>query len=191
MRAVILWLLGAVLVLTGCAPRPSFDTVDDAAYAGAICTDGGWTRVPDQYCPIGDEPVGGQQYWWRYRPYRDTDRDIDVVYVGYQVDRTVWIDRRPARVSTLHIDRGSFPTDPPASAGPVSRAKVLTAAEKRRQDDAARGVSRGGLGSTQAATRSSTPETAQAQVSRRPPPPPPAGQRAMAKAKTKSTPTKK
>jgi hypothetical protein len=138
--------IALALVLGACGARPAPATYEEAAWAGALCVDGSYVRVPDTYCPIGDEVVAGHPYFWAYREYTDRDRDIDVVYVGYPVERGRWVNTRPARVSTLRIDRGSYPERPAAGQAQTSQVRVETAAEKRRKLDAAKGITRGGLG---------------------------------------------
>jgi hypothetical protein len=147
MKKLILSALISLLALAGCA-HPQFASVEQAAYAGAICTDGGWTRVPDNYCPIGDEPVAGSQFFWRYRPYRDTDQDIHVVYVGQRLDdRSLWTDRRPDNVTTIYIQRGDFPERPAPGQPLTTEVDVPTKpARDRAAEDARKGIQRGGLG---------------------------------------------
>jgi hypothetical protein len=172
----LLVLLALFIVLISCGTS-TFNSYDDAAYAGAICTDGTNIRVPDDYCPIGDgDAPAGYRYHWAYQPYRNTARNIDVVYVGYPVDTHVWVHQVPANVSTLHVDRGSFPVAP--AAGQPRTAHVIVATEPVRQSS----VTRGGLGSTSAAA---TP-VGKAGPPPRPIPPPPSGARAMAAARAKA-----
>lgn len=177
LRALLASLLTGVLVACGAGTYQSYE---DAAYAGAICTDPAGYRVPDSYCPIGDgPPPAGYAYSWAYRPYRSTDRDIDVVYVGYPVDTHVWVHTRPANVATLNIDRGSFPETEPAGQPRASSARIATEPVRRAGSSS---VTRGGLGSTSAAPVTNANKPA-------PPPkrigPPPAGARPMAAAKAK------
>jgi hypothetical protein len=132
-------LIGVLAALISCGN----DQPDDHYYAAAVCVDQNTgIRVPDNYCPIGDG-LDNQGYGWNYRQYRDTDRDIDVVYVGYPVDRTVYVHDRPRRVPTINIDRGRYPERPAtvAAAG-ATTAKVVTVAEERRSAT----VTRSGLG---------------------------------------------
>jgi len=132
---------GLALTLTGCGNDPP----DGHYYAAAVCVDQDGVRVPDSYCPIGDgiENAGNS---WAYHEYHDTDPDLDVVFVGYPVDRHVYVHDRPRRVPTLNIDRGRFPERPAtvAAAG-TSSARVVTVAQERRQSST---VTRGGLGAS-------------------------------------------
>jgi hypothetical protein len=147
MRKLVISALLGLLALAGCA-HPQYASVEQAAYAGAICTDGGWVRVPDNYCPIGDDPVAGSQFFWRYRPYRDTDPDIHVVYVGQPIaDRSVWVQSRPANITTINIQRGDFPERPAAGQPLTTEVDVpTTPARQRAAQDAKNGIQRGGLG---------------------------------------------
>jgi hypothetical protein len=131
----------AVAALGGCS-TPQFNSYDEAAWAGAMCVDRGWTRVPDNYCPIGDEPAPNHPFFWAYRPYNASTPDVDIVYVGYPVDRHVWVNTRPARVSTLHIDRGSYPERPAAGSAPATSVRVPTAPVRQKTST----ITRGGLG---------------------------------------------
>lgn len=149
----VLSFAAAVAVLGGCA-TPQFNSYDEAAWAGAMCVDNGWTRVPDNYCPIGDEPAPGHPFFWAYRPYQSSAPDIDIVYVGYPVDRHIWVNTRPARVSTLHIDRGSFPERPAAGAAPATSVRVPSAPVRQQK---ASTITRGGLGTPGASAGSPKP----------------------------------
>ena len=87
------------LTLAACGNDPP----DEHYYAAAVCVDQDGIRVPDSYCPIGDgiENAGNS---WAYHEYRDTDPDLDVVFVGYPVDRHIYVHDRPRRVPMLNID---------------------------------------------------------------------------------------
>lgn len=171
----------AAAALSACG-GPTFATVEDAAYAGALCTDRGGIRVPDDYCPIGDGDVGGYPYQWRYQTYRSNQPDLDIVYVGYPV-ATTWTVQRPINVTTLHIDRGSFPADPPAGSRATS-ARVATAPQRAAQSTSS---ARGGLGSTAgrdaAAAAPAAPTTAT--PARKSLAPPPKATRPMGSASSK------
>jgi hypothetical protein len=96
---------------------------------------------------------------------------MDVVYVGYPVD-TSWGYDRPRNVSTLHIDRGSYPETAPANARTASTVKVDTAPVRNSA------IRRGGLGvpsgQQQAQTRTTgTPAIKAATVTKAATPPPP------------------
>lgn len=183
MRAWILGLLAVTLVACG-APR--FDSVEQAAYADAVCTTiDGWQRVPDSYCPIGDDdPPPGYPYRWRYRPYRTSDPVVVIPYNGYEVDRTVWVDRRPTNITTINIHRGDFPETAPAGSRATSfNAPPSATAYVPDKKPGSASVTRGGLGSTSAAY---TPvESAKAGPPPKRIPPPPVGKRPMAAAKKK------
>jgi hypothetical protein len=138
--------LAAIAALSACGTQPTYATVEDAVYAGALCTDRSGIRVPDDYCPIGDGDVDGYPYQWRYQSYRSTDHDLDIVYVGYPVTNT-WSTQRPTNVSTLRIDRGSFPADPPKGSR-ATFARVETAPARTKQQTTTTSSDRGGLGST-------------------------------------------
>jgi hypothetical protein len=151
----LLIVLGLLAALVGCGS----DRPDEHYYAAAVCVDQDGVRVPDNYCPIGDG-IDNQGFAWNYRPYRDTDHDIDVVYVGYPVDRTVWVHDRPRRVPTINIDRGRYLERPAtvAAAGTTS-ARVVTIADERKV--AASGSStttRGGLGVSRSARNAEAPQ---------------------------------
>lgn len=114
---VMLLLIAITLfVLTACGNSyhrvPAPIAYDNDAYASALCVDQQGIRVPDNYCPIDDGVIGNGGYGWRYHSYYASDPYQDVVYVGYPVG-TTYVTTRPARVSTLHIDRGRFPASPP------------------------------------------------------------------------------
>jgi hypothetical protein len=140
-------ILLAITALTACGNGSSYTNTayDDDLYASAVCVDGRGIRVPDDYCPIGD---GGsnQGFLWNYRPYHSYDSDVDVVLVGYPVDRTVYVPTRPARVSTLHIDRGRAPYSLPVGSAPASSVRVPTLAAEQRSST----ITRGGFGAPNA-----------------------------------------
>lgn len=170
----------AIAALSACGTPPTYASVEDAVYAGALCTDRAGIRVPDDYCPIGDGDVDGYPYEWRYQTYRHDQPDIDVVYVGYQVAPS-WTKQRP-NVRTLNIDRGSFPLEPPKGSRAIS-AKAETA-PKRAQS------ARGGLGSTagrSAAAASAAPgPPPKGAVARKSLAPPPKGSRPIGSKTTKT-----
>lgn len=170
----------AVVALSACG-APTFTTVEDAVYAGALCTDRVGVRVPDDYCPIGDGEVAGYPYQWRYQTYRSNQPDIDVVYVGYPVAGT-WSPQRPINVTTLHIDRGSFPADPPAGSRSTS-ARVETAPKRAAQSTSS---ARGGLGSTAGRDAATPAPPAKVAPTRRSIAPPPAATRPMGSASSKT-----
>lgn len=139
--AALLALL-ALLGLSACGN----DRPDDRYYAAAVCVDQNGVRVPDDYCPIGDG-IDNQGFAWTYHPYDVHTHDVDVVYVGYPVDRS-WTRTRPVRVTTINIDRGRYPERPLAGtpAG-ATTARVITVAEDRREKASGSStVTRGGLG---------------------------------------------
>lgn len=115
---------------------------DNSAYASALCVDQQGIRVPDNYCPIDDGVMGNGGYGWRYHPYLASDPYQDVVYVGYPVG-TTYVTTRPARVSTLHIDRGRFPTTAPVG---VRASSVRVSSLPTVQSSTSSGVTRGGFG---------------------------------------------
>lgn len=137
----------ALLALAGCgnnyhrvAAAPV--SYDNAAYASALCVDQQGIRVPDNYCPIGDGVMGSGGYGWRYHSYLASDPYQDVVYVGYPVG-TSYATTRPARVSTLHIDRGRFPTTAPVG---VRASSVRVSSLPTVQRTGSSSVTRGGFG---------------------------------------------
>lgn len=137
--------VAAVALCTACsantAPPPVWD---NAAYAATVCVDGQWVRVPDNYCPIGDGIVPNHPFHWVYDEYRASDLDVDVVYVGYPVERTRYVNTRPARVPTLNLDRGGYPERAaPGTTGTSQRVPVLPV---QRQAN----VQRGGFGAPNA-----------------------------------------
>lgn len=168
---------------TGCGDpggQPEFESYDEAAFAGALCVDTDYVRVPDNYCPIGDRPVEGHPYFWAYQEYSGTELDIDVVYLGYPVDRTRWTNVRPPRVATTNIDRGSFPERPAPGAAPATAVRVESAPVRRRNSE----IQRGGLGvsNARAARPTGTPVAASAGSAPAPRavPAPPKGKRPVA-----------
>lgn len=108
--------------------------------------------MPDNYCPVGDGYMNSG-YGWRYHPYLASDPYQDVVYVGYPVGAT-YVNTRPARVSTLHIDRGRFPTSPPAGVR-ASSVRVPSLPVATRPGSSS--VSRGGFGVPATGTPLPTP----------------------------------
>lgn len=160
-------LLG-LLALTACGDQPYHQvSYDDNVYASALCVDQQGVRVPDSYCPIGDG-VMNQGYGWRYHSYRASDPYTDVVYVGYPVG-TTYVTQRPARVSTLHIDRGRFPDRAPAGVK-ASDVRVPSLATVQRSST----IQRGGFGAPGAkATGTPVPSRtlSSAAPGRIPPPP--------------------
>ena len=145
-------LASAVLALiAGCGS----DSPDGHLYAAAVCVDSDGIRVPDSYCPIGDG-IDNAGNSWAYHEYRDTDPDVDVVFVGYPVDRHIYVHDRPRRVPTLNIDRGRFPERPATMAATgASSARVVTIAQERKTST----IARGGLG-TPAARNAEAPRPA-------------------------------
>jgi hypothetical protein len=137
----------ALMALTACGSDSGYANTayDDDLYASAVCVDARGIRVPDDFCPIGD---GGsnQGFLWNYRPYHSSDNDVDVVLVGYPVDRTVYVPTRPSRVSTLHIDRGRAPYSLPVGSAPASSVRVPTLAAEQRKSS----IQRGGFGAPNA-----------------------------------------
>jgi len=147
---------------------------DPHYYAAAECVSDVTSIVaPNDYCPIGDG-VSNQGYSWAYREYRDTDHDIEVVYVGYPVDRHIWVHERPRRVPTINIDRGRFSPAPPAAAAGASSARVVTIAEERKAATAVTAstgsstVTRGGLGVSRSARNAEAPAPARSLDSKAP-----------------------
>lgn len=120
---------------------------DENMYAAAVCVDRDWVRVPDNFCPIGDAEFPDHPYQWVYDEYSATEIDIDIVYLGFPVDRTRYIDRVPQRVGTTHIDRGRFPARPLPGSTPSTSVKLPSAPVARAQSS---GVTRGGLGAPSA-----------------------------------------
>jgi hypothetical protein len=126
---------------------------DNAAYASALCVDQQGDRVPDNYCPIDDGVMGSGGYGWRYHSYLASDPYQDVVYVGYPVG-TSYVTTRPARVSTLHIDRGRFPASPPVG---VRSSSVRVSSLPTVQRTGSSNVTRGGFGIPATGTPLPTP----------------------------------
>jgi hypothetical protein len=126
---------------------------DNAAYASALCTDDQGIRVLDNYCPIDDGVIGPGGYGWRYHSYLASDPYQDVVYIGYPVGAT-YVVTRPARVSTLHIDRGRFPASAPPG---VRSSSVRVSSLPTVQRSPASSVSRGGFGVPATGTPLPTP----------------------------------
>lgn len=126
---------------------------DNAAYASALCVDQQGDRVPDNYCPIDDGVMGSGGYGWRYHSYLASDPYQDVVYVGYPVG-TSYVTTRPARVSTLHIDRGRFPVSPPQG---VRSSSVRVPSLPSVQRTGSSNVTRGGFGIPATGTPLPTP----------------------------------
>jgi hypothetical protein len=146
---LVLLALATAFVLSACGgqqhyhaiPAPVPASYDNNMYASAVCVDGQGIRVPDNYCPVGDGYLNSG-YGWRYHPYLASDPYQDVVYVGYPVG-TTYVTTRPARVSTLHIDRGRFPTSPPRG---VRASSVRVASLSVATRPGSSSVSRGGFG---------------------------------------------
>lgn len=138
-------------VLTACGASAG----DDGRYASVVCADRQDVRVPDNYCPIGDDDHDtGRQYGWMYAPYSSNDDDLDVAYVGYPVDRGRYSRYRPRDVPTYNLDRGRFPEHPPAGVRAESvRVPVAPSALQRRaaKTSGAGTVKRGGFGVTRSA----------------------------------------
>jgi uncharacterized membrane protein YgcG len=157
---LVLLALLAAFALSGCGgqqhyhaiPAPVPASYDNNMYASAVCVDGQGIRVPDNYCPVGDGYMNSG-YGWRYHPYLASDPYQDVVYVGYPVGAT-YVTTRPARVSTLHIDRGRFPTSPPRGVR-ASSVRVPSLPVATRPGSSS--VSRGGFGVPAAGTPLPTP----------------------------------
>jgi hypothetical protein len=154
-------------------PRPA--SYDDNMYASALCVDQHGIRVPDAYCPIGDGAMNAG-YGWRYHSYLASDPYTDVVYVGYPVG-TTYVTTRPARVSTIHIDRGRFPDRAPAGVK-ASDVRVPSLSTVQRNP----AIQRGGFGApgakaagTPLPSRSlNSPAPGRTFAAPAPPPPPPA-----------------
>ena len=105
----LMFLLTAVM-LAGCggSPAPAHEL-----HAVKLCRDNNWNRVPDEYCPIGDGPAFGHPYAWAYHEYDPiVEPQLIVPYVGYPVERRVYVETYPRRVTTLNLDAGRFPYDP-------------------------------------------------------------------------------
>lgn len=138
--------VASAFVLAACgtqAPQPVPVSYDENMYAAAVCVDRDWVRVPDNFCPIGDGEFPQHPFQWVYDEYSATEIDIDIVYVGYPVERTRYIDRVPPRISTMHIDRGRFPNKAPVGSAPATSSKLPSEPVRRAQSS---GVTRGGLG---------------------------------------------
>lgn len=144
MKTLLATALGLV-ALAGCSsPAPAPVAYDPSAYATAVCVDrASWYRVPDNYCPIGDGELPDHPFMWVYDEYSELDLDIDVVYVGYPVERTRYVTVRPPRVSTINIDRGRFPEKAAPGTAPSTSVKLPTVPVERRAPST---VQRGGLG---------------------------------------------
>jgi len=133
-------------VLAGCGtPAPAPVAYDPAAYAATVCVDrANWVRVPDNYCPLDDAVYPDHPFMWVYDEYREADLDVDVVYVGYPVERTRYVDVRPQRVATVNLDRGRFPEK--ATAGAAGTTVRMPSMPMDRRTPSTSPVRRGGLG---------------------------------------------
>lgn len=141
----------AVLVVAACgapAHRVAVDDYDAGLYSAAVCVDQRGYRVPDDFCPIGDG-IMNQGYGWDYYPYRDSVDVVVLPYVGYPVTGPGWTSTRPARVSTINIQRGVMPSSPPVGTNAM-QAQVPTQAAIRKDAKApvqrSSTITRGGLG---------------------------------------------
>lgn len=117
---------------------------DDDLYESALCIDDrSGLRVPDNYCPTGDGITNGA-FRWVYAPYSALDDadDIDVVYVGYPVDRVRYVTTHNPRVRTYNIDRGRAPEYVRAGQPAVASARIPRAPSALQRKT----VVRGGLG---------------------------------------------
>jgi hypothetical protein len=102
------------------APGVQAVSYDDNLRDDALCIDNNYVRVPDDRCsPLGDDGWFGG-YGWVHHPYPVTADYLDVVYVGYPVDRGLYALARPSNVRTYYIDRGRFPAYPPPGVRAVS-----------------------------------------------------------------------
>lgn len=138
MKRIILALITTLLAsaaLTACD--------SDTYYASDVpCVDQrSWIRVHDSYCPIGDGISNGPFTWAYSEPYPSSIDYREVVYVGYPVPHQGYSLTRPARVSTTHLYRGSFPEAPPPGVS-ATTVRVPTQAAAVRSST----VKRGGFG---------------------------------------------
>lgn len=138
--------------LAGCSgtPQPAYAPVayDDDLYESALCVDtSSGLRVPDSYCPHGDGIANGP-FSWVYSSYRSSDSDIEVVYVGYPVNRARYVTSHNPRVRTYNVDRGRAP-ERPAAGQPLATSVRIAPAPAAVQRRAS--VQRGGLGTPGAA----------------------------------------
>lgn len=153
----LLALLGT-LALSGCSNYHAayVPTAQVQPEAAAICVDNTGLRVPDNYCPIGDGTAGipsNYHYGWDYYPYSSTSTAVVVPYVGYRVPNT-WTRTRPVNVTTININRGSFPTAPTAGMAPGAAASVPLSNGKVAGSSS--NIQRGGLGVGATTVRSNT-----------------------------------
>jgi hypothetical protein len=180
MKRLTLGLLAGLVLLVGCGAGPADDSVQFRG--AAVCTSvvpdpfGNYIRVDDSLCPIGDGDVPGWPYRWNYavyphRWYGGYD-DIDYVYVGQPIQRTVFVVGRPAGWRALDVDRGLprdcgcrvQPGQPPPTHATLTRTGVtkLTKADAKRLVPnspvaGSKTVTRGGLGSARAADAKTAP----------------------------------
>lgn len=114
---------------------------DDTLYESALCVNQLGIRVLDENCRQAPEVGYAGGYGWLHHDYHAWDNDVEVVYVGQPVDRRVYLVERNPRVSTLHIDRGRFPSYPPPGVTATSvKVSSLPVATKKST------VERGGFG---------------------------------------------
>lgn len=178
-------LLVFVLAACGAPVRPQY--VSDA-----VCVDNRYVRVPDLMCPIGDDAFPGHPFHWSYHEYQiGMQQPYVMPYVGYPVERRYFADTRPARVTTININRGSFAERPPAGqsgAGSLTRPKgyvdTTRYVDKGKVVAAGTDVKRGGLGSTSVVPRD-TKKVVNAGGGSTPPrsTPPPASSRPMSRSR--------
>jgi hypothetical protein len=134
------------------APRPV--SYDNDLYSSTLCVSQQGIRVPNNYC-LDDGMTAPGGYGWYYQdPYRASQPDVVVVYDGYPVPSSGWSRTRPARVSTLHIDRGRFPDNPPAGVR-ASSVRVPSLPVATRPGSSS--VTRGGFGVPATGTPLPTP----------------------------------
>lgn len=116
---------------------------DDSSYAAAVCSGPGDFRAEDFYC---SQPHPG--YSWAYIGYHAYDDGIDIVYVGYPLDRRIYLANPPRGVPRSHIERGGFPSSAPVGGSSVAHVSTLAqnTGAKGAPKPSGRTIVRGGLG---------------------------------------------
>lgn len=134
------WVAGlATAMVAGCNGAPQQpvqipSSVDDSLYADQVCVDYSYIRRPDIYCQHG---LPG--YHWTYEEYHSWDRPA-IVVVGQPVNRTIYTDRRPTRVTVNHYYTGD------AVPAPKPRTSSKPSLTKPPPPTRNPSVQRGGLG---------------------------------------------
>lgn len=168
------WTAGLLLAaVAGCsAPAQAIPAsqYDDQYYADKVCRDLEWTRVPDEYCPIGDN-IPGYQFQWAWDEYTEWDLNTRTVYVGYPVDRIQYVATRPPRVQTLHV-RAGIPARPaPGVSSSSFELPTMPAERKAAEVKRSPTITRGGLGVATPAPSAPKPKLGVSANARRSDPP--------------------